>query len=170
MKTKFIFYVVVSSVFFGCSTPAEKLQSTYNKENREGLVVGTIYIENKNASSYTFVYGDDKLAMADHPNNINKFSYKYVGDFNLDKKSYFLFSIAKPKGKYKFHRVEVFDNTREKIEQFDVPMDVNFEVVEGKTTYLGQLNVNVQKKEFSVENQIDRDRIWFAKKAPQIQF
>ncbi len=171
MKTKYVIFFLVSFIFYGCSSPAKKIKSTYNADKGEGLVVGTICIENKIYNGFTFVYSDDKQAINNYPNESGKFTYKYtIGDFSEKGKTYFLFSIAKPKGNYKFSRLQIFNNSRNDPSRFELPMDIKFEVIEGKTTYLGQINVNVQKKLFSLENQIDRDRAWFTQKVPQIQF
>jgi hypothetical protein len=171
MKTKFIAFLMFGALLFGCSSSAKKITSTYDASKGEGLIVGTICIEKKIYNGFTFVYADDKPSVNDYPNESGNFTYKYdSGHFNEKGKTYYLFSIAKPKGKYKFIKVKIFNNTRNDPSRFEVPMNIKFEIEEGKTTYLGQVNVNIQKKEFSVENQIERDRSWFAKKAPQIQF
>ncbi len=170
---KIILFIAVAALLFGCSTQKVNIPTDYNKENGEGMIVGTICIENKNYSEYTFVYCDDIPAVADYPNEKDKFSLQYaMPHFVVDKKAYFLFSIPKPVGKYKFYKVHVFDTTNQEVKQFDVPMNTKFEVVKGKTTYLGQINVNIKTKDsdFSVSDQADRDRAWFAEKVPQIQF
>ena len=51
-----------------------------------------------------------------------------------------------------------------------IPIDMKFEIEKGKVTYFGELKINTQKKSYTRESQIDRDREWFAKKIPQIQF
>jgi hypothetical protein len=169
MKIKYILFCLISLAFFGCSSPAKKLKTAYNAD--EGMVVGTICIENKIYNGFTFVYCDDKPAVNNYPNESGKFTYKYTsGDYNEKGKTYYLFSIPKPKGKYRFFKLQIFNNSRNDPSKFELPMDIKFEIVEGKTTYLGQVNVNVQKKQFSLENQEDRDRKWFAEKVPQIQF
>lgn len=171
MKTKIIFYSLALVVLFGCSGPKVKIQSTYNKENNEGLVVGSICILNTGYSDYNFRYCDDKPSVNDYPNDSDKFGIEAaMPHFVENKKPHFLFSIAKVGGKYKFYKVRAFDATDQTVKQLDIDMDIKFEVVPGKTTYIGQINVDVVKKEFTVEDQVDRDRAWFAKKAPQIQF
>jgi hypothetical protein len=171
MKSKYSVFLLLSLVFFGCSTPSKKLQTSYSADKGEGMVVGTICIQNKIHNGFTFVYSDDKPAVNNYPNESGKFTYKYSGgDYQKKGNTYYLFSVVRPKGKYKFFKVNIFNNSRNDQSQFSLPMDVKFEVIEGKTTYLGQINVNVQKKEFSLEDQQERDKTWFAEKAPQIQF
>jgi hypothetical protein len=171
MKTRNIVILLTSILLFGCSTPAKRLQASYNAEKGEGMVVGTICIENKIYNGFTFIYADDKASVNNYPNESGKFTFKYMpGDYEKKAKTYYLFNIIKPKGKYKFYKLQIFNNSRNDPSKFDLPMDIKFEVVEGKTTYLGQINVNVQKKEFSIEDQQERDKTWFAEKAPQIQF
>jgi len=171
MKSKIILFVAAALVLSGCSGPKVKIQETYNKDAGEGMVVGTLCIENKNYTDYTFKYSDDVPSINDYPNDSNMFTIQYgMPHFVVNKKAYFLFSIVKPAGKYKYYRVQALNYVGQEVKKLDVDMDIKFDVVPGKTTYLGQINVNVDKKEFSVEDQIERDRTWFAKKVPQIQF
>lgn len=135
------------------------------------MIVGTICIEKKIYNGYTFSYSDDVPSVNDYPNEQGSFTYKYdKPDFKKRNKSYYLFTISKPKGKYKFFKIKIFNNTRNNISTIEIPINMKFEIEEGKTTYFGEMNLNTKKKKYSVENQIDRDRTWFAKKAPQIQF
>ena len=169
MKTKYFILSLVSLLVLGCSTASQKMQKTIN--TGEGMIVGTICIENRTHNSYTFSYADDIPSVNDYPISQESFTYKDDRpDFKENGKSYFLFSIIKPSGKYKFFKIRIFTNTSDKISTIDIPINMKFQVEEGKTTYFGQMNINTKKKIYTVENNIDRDRTWFAKKAPQIQF
>lgn len=169
MKAKFILSFLLVSTLFGCSTAAKKMQKTYNAG--EGMIVGSICIDKKIYNGYTFSYCDDIPSINDYPNEQGSFTYKYDrADFKKKGKSYFLFSVSKPEGKYKFFKIKIFNNSRNNISIMEIPINMKFEIKEGKTAYFGQLNVNTRKKIYTVENQIERDRIWFAKKAKQIQF
>ncbi len=171
MKLKIGMYSFVLLFVLGCSSPSKNLKTIYNVSNKEGMVVGTVCIVNKTYGVYTFFYTDDLQAVSDYPNLSDSFTYKYsYGDYNKKNKTYYLFSVVKPKGKYKFAKIKIFDIATNKIMKFEIPLDVKFVIEEGKTTYFGQLNVNTQEKKYTVENQIDRDRKWFLKKQPLIQF
>ncbi|WP_298392414.1 hypothetical protein [Flavobacterium sp.] len=170
MKTNYLLLGIVSLILFGCSSPSKNLKTSYSEINEEGMIVGTICIENKTYSGYTFVYTDNLTAVADYANQSDEIVYKNsFGDFREKGKTYFLFSIVKPKGEYKFAKIKIYDNSRERQTTFDIPLDHKFTVEKGKTTYYGQLTINTQEKKYNVVNNLDRDREWFKKKAPQIQ-
>jgi hypothetical protein len=169
MKSNYFLILLTISLFFGCSTPAKRIQKTFN--SGEGMIVGTICIKKKIYNGYTFFYADDKPSINDYPNEQGNFTYKYdVADFKKKRNTYYLFSISKPKGSYKFFKIKIFNNSRNNVSTIEIPINMKFEIEEGKTTYFGQLNVDTKKKVYTAENQIERDRTWFAKKAPQIQF
>ena len=171
MKIKIIFVFSLITLFISCSTPAKYLKTSYNENNNEGMIVGTICLEKKSFNGYTFVYTDAVTAVADYANMSDNFSYKNSsGDFKEKRKTYYLFSIVKPAGNYKFAKIQFFDNTRHKQVKWEVPLNMNFTIEKGKTTYFGQLTVNTKKKIYTIENKLDRDKIWFLKKAPKIQF
>ena len=172
MKTKIFLLGIALVVLNSCASNSKNVKTTFNESKDEGLIVGTICIENKTYTGYTFVYNDAIPAIADYANVSEELVYKKSsGDFKEKGKSYYLFSIAKPQGKYKFAKIKIYDNSREKQMQFEIPLNqINFEIVKGKTIYFGQLTVNTQEKKFTVENKLERDKVWFNKKAPQIQF
>lgn len=156
MKTKFYIVSFLSILVLGCSTASQKMQKTINLG--EGMIVGTICIENRTHNSYTFSYANDIPSVNDYPMGQESFTYKDVRpDFKEKAKSYFLFSINKPKGNYKFFKLRIFKNTSDKISTVEIPINMKFQVEEGKTTYFGQMNVNVKKKIYTVENNIERD-------------
>lgn len=170
MKSKIILLGLLSLLFFGCASPSKNLAKTYNADT-EGMIVGTICIENRSYNSYTFYYTDDLPAVADYANLSDEFTYKNsAGDFREKGKSYYLFSIVKPQGKYKFAKLKIYDNTHNQQAKWELPLDMKFTVEKGKTTYYGQLTINTKDKKYTVENQLERDKVWFSKKAPQIQF
>ena len=171
MKSKNTLVVLFALLVLGCSTPSKKLKTTFNESSTEGMIVGTICIENKTYNGYTFVWTDDLPAVADYANISEEITYKNSqGDYKEKGKTYYLFSIVKPQGKYKFAKIKIFDNTREKQNQFEIPIDMKFEIEKGKTTYYGQLTINTQEKKYTFENKLDRDKEWFNKKTPQIKF
>jgi len=171
MKTHHYFLLLFILFFFGCSSPSKNLKTTYNAEANEGMIVGTVCIEKKMYNIFTFMYCDDKPSINDYPNQKDSFTFRNsYGDFNSKNKTYYLFSISKPEGKYKFFKLKIFNNMRNDPTTIEIPLDMKFSVEKGKTTYFGELKINTQKKIYTVENQIERDRKWFAKKVPQIQF
>lgn len=171
MKSKIGILYLLTLIFAGCSAPSKKLKTTFNESNNEGMIVGTVCIENKTYNGYTFIYTDAIPAVSDYANMSDSFTYKNSpGDFKEKNKTYYLFSIVKPQGNYKFAKLKINDNTRQEQSQFEIPLDMKFTIEKGKTTYYGQVTVNTQQKKFTVENKLDRDKIWFAQKAPKIQF
>jgi hypothetical protein len=172
MKSKISLLGILFLIISGCSAPSKNLKTTFNESNDEGMIVGTICIENKTYNGYTFVCIDSKPAVADYANISEDLTFKNSpGDFKEKGKTYYLFSIVKTQGKYKFSKIKIFDNTRESQSQFEIPLNLaDFEIQKGKTTYFGQLTINTQEKKYTVVNQSERDKSWFNKKAPQIQF
>ncbi|WP_395044390.1 hypothetical protein, partial [Flavobacterium sp.] len=103
------------------------MQKTYN--SGEGMIVGTICIEKKIYNGYTFSYSDDVPSVNDYPNEQGSFTYKYdKPDFKKRNKSYYLFTISKPKGKYKFFKIKIFNNTRNNISTIEIPINMKFEI------------------------------------------
>jgi hypothetical protein len=171
MKTKCLLLIAITALLLGCSSPYKKLNTTYNPENNEGLIVGTICIEKKLYNIFTFMYSDDLPGSTNYPNQKDSFTYKNsVGDVVQNGNIYYFFSIAKPAGKFKFYKIKIYNNMRNDPSTIEIPIDMKFNIEKGKTTYFGELHINTQKKSYTVENQIERDRQWFAQKLPQIQF
>jgi hypothetical protein len=171
MKTKYYFFSLCILFVLGCSSPSKNLKTTFNAEANEGMIVGTICIEKKMYNIFTFMYSDDKPAINNYPNQKDSFTYKNsYGDFISKGNTYYLFSISKPEGKYKFFKLKIYNNMRNDPSTIEIPLDMKFVIEKGKTTYFGELKINTQKKEYTVEKQLERDRQWFAEKAPQIQF
>ncbi|MBC7523592.1 MAG: hypothetical protein H7239_04050 [Flavobacterium sp.] len=171
MKSKIFFFSLIITLIISCSPPSKKFSTTYNTANKEGMVVGTICIVNKSYSEYSFLYTDDLPGINDYPNLSNFITFKNTsGDFNEKGNSYYLFTIVKPNGKYKFAKLKIFDNSGQKQSRIEFPVDIKFNIEEGKTNYLGQLTIDTKKKSFTLENQLERDREWFTKKIPSIQF
>lgn len=170
MKAKMILASILFLTLSKGFSQIKNFKTTFN-ETTEGMVVGTICIENKSYSSYTFVYTDAANGVADYANLSDSFVFKNApGDFKEKGKTYYLFTIVKPEGNYKFAKIKIFDNSGESRVEFDVPIDLKFSIEKGKTTYLGQVTVNIKDKKFLIENKLDRDKTWFSQKAPQIQF
>jgi hypothetical protein len=171
MKNLRLIIVFTVVFFYGCSTPSKNLISTYNIENNEGMIVGTICLEKKMYNIFSFYYCDDLTSVNNYPNFKDWFTYKNsIGDFNENGNVYYLFTIPKTAGKYKFYKIKIYNNMRNDPSTIEIPIDMKFNIEKGKTTYFGELKVNTSKKSYTVENQIERDRTWFAKKAPLIQF
>lgn len=171
MKSNNFGILILVFILFGCSTPNKNITTSFDETINEGMLVGTICIENKTYTGYTFVYTDDKVAVADYANQSDKLVYKNSsGDFREKGKIYHLFTIVKPEGKYKFAKLKIYDNSRQSQTEFDIPLDQKFSIEKGKTKYYGQLTINTQEKKYTLEDFESRDREWFKLKAPQIQF
>lgn len=171
IQTKNCFFALGLLFFLGCSSPSKNLKTTFNAEANEGMIVGTICIEKKMYNIFTFMYSDDKPSINNYPNQKDSFTFRNsIGDFNTKGNTYYLFTISKPEGKYKFFKLKIFNNMRNDPSTIEIPLDMKFAIEKGKTTYFGELKINTQKKIYTVDNQLERDRKWFAEKTPQIQF
>lgn len=168
---KKIYYLVLGlGLLYGCSGPAKKLKTSFNSES-EGMVVGTICLEKKMYNIFSFYYCDDKPSINNYPNLQDSFTYRNsVGDFNKKGNVYYLFSVTKPAGKYKFFKIKIYNNMRNDPNIIEIPVDMKFEVEKGKTTYFGEMHINAKTRKTSVNNEIERDRQWFAKKLPTVKF
>jgi hypothetical protein len=92
------------------------------------------------------------------------------GDFREDGKWIFLYTITKPAGKYNFYEIEIFLNSGYGQSTWKMPVEIPFEIEEGKVKYLGELNLNVKKGEIRLLDKIDRDRTKFQELYPSIVF
>ena len=184
LKLTVIQFVLVT--FSSCvSLPSKTLKATINNPKKEGLIVGTISLENRKriASGHYFYFANDsiknKLAIkewdARMTYNSTKWKYGIIienskGDFSEGKKWVYLFSISKPAGKYNFYEIEIFLNSGAMQSTWKIPIDLPFEIEAGKTKYIGEINLNVKNAQIQIINNLVRDRIKFKEKFPEIVF
>ncbi|WP_374542277.1 hypothetical protein [Flavobacterium sp.] len=175
------------SLMIGCvALPSESMKTFMDSSKKEGMIVGTISIENRKkiAERHSFRFKREglpniltsKLVDSLKINNVWENSYNSIvvgnssGDFKEDEKQVFLFSIVKPAGKYEFYEIEIFLNTGYMQSTWNMPIKMPIEIEEGKVKYLGEINLKVKKGELRLLNNIERDRIKFKEKFPDIKF
>ncbi len=167
------------------SLPSENLKSNIDNPKKEGMIVGTISLEDRKAiaSGHFFYFANDsirnKIAIKEYDAtmkyNSTKWKYGIIiqnskGDFTEEKKWVYMFSIVKPEGKYKFYELEIFLNSGSMQSTWTMPIDLPFEIEAGKTKYIGEINLKVKKGEIKIIDNIERDRIKFKEKFPNIIF
>ena len=163
----FLFFIFL--LFNSCIIPSDSMKTYINQSNHEGMIVGTICIENKRFDGYYFkIYNEISTGDFIYSDEI-----KILGsnsDHKIGKNKYYLFSIVKPKGNYKFSEIVLFLNTGYMQSTRSAELSLPFEIKENEINYLGEIKLNTRKGIFELNNQIERDRKWFKEKFPQINF
>jgi hypothetical protein len=166
----------------GCALPSETMMTRLVKGSKAGMIVGTISLENRKriASEHSFFYAHDSILIQKEQGTFLKTGYTQdnqgsivmgqKGDFKENKKQVFFFSIVKLAGKYRFYGIQLFLNTGYMQSIWKMPIDIPFEIEEGKIKYLGEINLKVKDGELQILNEIERDRIKFKEKFPNIEF
>nr|WP_315220921.1 hypothetical protein [uncultured Flavobacterium sp.] len=170
-----------------CGTlPSESLKTFMDSSKKEGMLVGTISLENRRIISPDFVFRIKKkdlphiltVKVNDSLKALGDYQYNYggiiidkaKGDFIENDKWVYLFNIVRPAGKYEFHQLSLLLNTGYMQSTHNLPMQIPLEIEEGKIKYIGEIKLNVKKGEIEVLDKIERDRIKFKEKYPSIIF
>lgn len=183
---KIIFLIAIVPFLNGCvSLPSETTKTFMDESKKEGMIVGTISLEDRKsiASGHYFYYANDsiknKLALKEYDAimayNSTKWKYGIIirnseGDFTEDKKWGYMFTIVKPEGKYNFYEIEIFLNSGYMQSTWKIPINLPFEIEAGKVKYIGEINLKVKKGELNIIDKIERDRMKFKEKFPNISF
>lgn len=185
MKKTLLSIIIIVSIFGCVRLPSNDLKTEINSSNREGMIVGTISLEDRKliATGHYFFYANDsirnKIAEREYDatlkSNSTKWNHGIIisnsnGDFKEGEKQIYLFTIVRPEGKFNFYEIEIFLNSGYMQSSWKLPIDLPFEIQAGKTKYIGELNLKVKKGAFQVLNEIDRDRMLFLEKFPAIIF
>jgi hypothetical protein len=174
-------------IFTSCVTiNYERVKTFIDSNKKEGMLVGTISLENRKsiAGRHSFSFNKanlpNELNVVIHDSLKNKPNYSDYydnvnlmngeGDFEEDGKLIYLFNIVKPAGKYKFYQINIFLNSGNMQSSWTMPIEIPFQIEEGKTKYIGEINLKVKKGELQILNKIDRDRLKFKEKYPTINF
>ncbi|MBS7233945.1 hypothetical protein KHA90_23325 [Flavobacterium psychroterrae] len=159
-------------LFISCgSLPSESLKTFMDSSKKEGMLVGTISLENRRTISPDFVFRIKKKVLPsiltvkihDSLKALGDYQYNYggividkaKGDFVEDEKWVYLFNIVRPAGKYDFYQLSLLLNTGYMKSTHDLPMEIPLEIEEGKIKYIGEIKLNVKKGEIKVLNNID---------------
>ena len=186
-KTKSFIIILLLFICSSCVTiNYDRVKPIIDSSKKEGMLVGTISLENKKsiAGRHSFSFNKanlpnelnvvihdslkDKPNYSDYYDNVNLMNGQ--NDFEEDGKLIYLFNIVKPAGKYKFYEVDIFLNSGYMQSTWTMPVEIPFELEEGKTKYIGEINLKVKKGELQILNKLDRDRLKFKEKYPTINF
>lgn len=184
---KKLIVIIASYLFVSCSVlPSTYIKTELNPSKREGMIVGTVSLENRKsiAESHSLHFNKDGMPkeinkkLWDSLATTNSFNDYYgsiymknsKGDFQEGEKWVYLFNIVKPAGNYKIYELELFLNTGYMQSSWKLPLEIPIEIEEGKIKYLGEINIKVKKGELQILNNIERDRIKFKEKFPNIIF
>jgi len=186
-KRNLILIILITTiVLFSCSKPSDSMKSEMSIFSREGMIVGSFSIENRKTISPSFklnyiqIESESSTKMFADKLNENKTNFMYNrgqinfgnsnGDFKEGDKNVFLFNIVKTAGRYKIYEIETFLNTGSMQSTKKIPVDIKFEIVAGKIKYLGEINHKVKENITQIVDNIERDRLKFQEKNPNIKF
>ncbi len=165
------------------TTPPNLLSSPIDNTKKEGMIVGTISLEDLKSwtSNITFIYVSDTI-IKDKKNipikdlsNFPNFSIEgnmspFRGNIQENGKNIYLFSITKPEGNYIFFAIRQFLNSGYVQSERIIPLKYPFHIKQGKTTYLGEINIRLQASEAKILNSLEKDRKYFQQVYPHIVF
>ena len=189
MKNFFPYLLFLLPVFLyiGCTSPSSYIRTKYIAGRKEGMITGTVSIRKKSflgrPDSHTLEFSRDtsvaRLIKGDKATWTKARDMKgrgsiyisgYQSDFKDEKNHIFLFNIVKPEGSYKFFKLSLFYNSGAIQSTQDYWIDIPFEIIEGQTTYFGEIEINHKEGSFNLTDKIERDRLYFAEKFPTIKF
>lgn len=170
-----------------CGTlPSKSMKTFMDSSQKEGMIVGTIALDNRTTISPDFVFRIKKKGLPsvltvkvhDSLKAAGNYQYNYggivvgkpKGDFTEDGKWVYLFNIVRPAGDYDFYQVSILLDTGYMKSTRDMPLTIPLEIEEGKIKYIGEINFNVKNRELEILNKIERDRIKFKEKFPFFVF
>ena len=185
-KTLLLFCLI--NLFLRCAPlPSSNMKTEMSSFKKEGMIAATLSLEDKRLlSEYTLRYiqiessvfkskffdalNENKTSFI-YNNGQVKFGYS-KGDFKENNKDVYLFNIVQPAGKYRIYELDIFHNSGSQLNQYSqkVPLDITFEIEDGKVKYLGEINISLKNQKANLINNIERDRIKFKEINPNILF
>ena len=186
-KTLFLLFIFINSFISCAPLPSSNMKTDMSSFKKEGMIAGTLSLEDKRTlSEYKLIYvqiqsGTNKNIFSDMLNEKKtdfvynrgevKFGYS-GGDFKEGNKDVYLFNIIKPDGKYRIIELDIFHNSGSQLNQYShkIPVDITFEIEEGKVKYLGEIKISINEQKTKLVNKIERDRIKFKEKNSNIAF
>ena len=171
----------------GCATPSKNLQSTIDDPEHNGMLLGTISLEDRKffAAGHYFYFANDSLRNVISEKEQDYFFRKFSGkvktdnrisilnaspDFKEGDKWVYLFNLVRPAGAYSIYEVEIYSNSGTAQSSIRVPVHIPFEIEPGKISYIGEINFKGKTGHIQVLDQRERDRARFKEKAPDIDF
>ena len=189
MKIKALCKLVSMSIisfFISCVPPSAKMKTSMSPFTKDGMAVGSFSIENKRLLTprcklkYIQIEAGRESAKFVNELNVKKTKFVYntgfidfgitTGDFKDGNKNVFIFNVVKTAGIYKMYAVEMYYNSGVGESTTILPIDIKFEILEGKIKYFGEVNINIKQNEAKLLNNIERDRLKFQELKPEIQF
>lgn len=159
--------------------PSKKIPTEFNSESGNGLITGTISIENKRPyfNAYTVSYKEvgtkNASAIIITPEQIVKF--KLIPDFFDENRAVYLFSFEKPVGDYEFFRLGFFVNSGSAMYQRTIEssdFSLPFHSKSGEITYVGEIVIDSKDRTRyqEVNDKFDRDITALIAKFPSIDW
>ncbi len=171
-----IFLLPILLLFASCATTPSATIPTNFSSSTQGMLVGTIAIENKKPifHQYFFHYlGENdkditiKKMLTIRPEQMLKMKFK--PDFAENNKAIYFFSITENAGKYHFSTLRLHENGGYIQNVMKVPMDINFTIEKGKVKYIGEIYFNYNKRLILLNDESQRDLVKFKEKYPALQ-
>jgi hypothetical protein len=190
MKSKFLKFTMLGLFLFlfSCGTlPSESVKTSMDISKKEGMLVGTISLENRKTISPDYVFRVKKkdlpelltVKVYDSLKALGNYEYNYggividkpKGDFVEGDKWVYLFNVVRPAGKYDFYQISLLLNTGYMKSTHDIPISkIPFEIEEGKVKYIGEIKLDAKNFVIEVLDKYERDRDKFKEKFPSIVF
>lgn len=153
-----------------------------NKEQRKTeLAIGTISIQNLGfiTQGFTLCYSNDslrkvyaqqkkKLFKGVHNKNFCVTIDHGPYDFKENNSFSFFFKIIKPVGKYEFDKLIIFKNSAYMLSNTFFSINIPFEIIENKVTYIGDILIDEQGSIVSIDNKFERDSAKLVKRYPEL--
>ena len=167
MKRKFptACYVVIGLFFWSCaSIPSASIPTTFNVGENEGMIIGSISIENVKPifNGYFLNFKQDSLDSKSRDNRISirpeqLYKMKFKPDLFDGTKAVHFFGLRRPAGKYHFTVLELFRNGGMVISNTKIPFDLDFEIKPGEINYIGEVEFNYHLGQLRLNHKSERD-------------
>jgi hypothetical protein len=163
---KLIFFTLFAGLLSACTakSPSQDIPQGIAQNTDEGMIVGTIAIENVKPiyNQYHFHYLAEsqedittKQMITIRPQQT--VSMKLNPDFNDQNKAVYFFSATVKKGTYYFTMLRTNNNGLGYTNQGNIPLYIKFNIEKGKVNYLGEMYYNPTTNKVTISDQSKRD-------------
>ena len=174
-----------------CEAQSQPIVTSIENPENDGMIVGTITLSNRNKKNYKKVFSlkksnlpfeksrkETRKAIDSLKRNGNLSDYydrvnieKNNCDFLDANKCVYFFTLVKPKGEYHFYTLQIISAFRGNINPIKlISLEISFEIEPGKIKYLGEINYDEKSGTVELINNIERDRLNFSQRFPNITF
>ncbi|MDR2223400.1 MAG: hypothetical protein LBE34_11785 [Flavobacteriaceae bacterium] len=175
---KVLLCLILTLILSSCATtPASKVPEIFISNNVEGMIVGTISIEDRRPifNQYFLHYnseGDDDLSISRmitiRPEQIVK--VKLHPDFRDGSKAVYLFAVKEIAGNYYFSMMRLHDNGGSLYQRtYKIPINIPFKIEPGKAKYFGEIYLDFKGEVLMVSNKKERDLKYFEQRFPGLK-